>query len=92
MYGWKKATDEQTRLDLSLPFYYHTSTPQRFYEGIDVFAHAPCLLCLPKLPWWYKRLVLKAKETSIKLKGTKNILLFGRGTFSKCLRMNVSGL
>lgn len=34
MYGWRKATDELTkRLDPSLPFYYHTSTHQRFYEG-----------------------------------------------------------
>ena len=34
MYGWRKATDELTkRLDPNLPFYYHTSTHQRFYEG-----------------------------------------------------------
>ena len=34
MYGWRKATHEfMKRLDPDLPFYYHTSGNQRFYEG-----------------------------------------------------------
>ena len=33
MFGWRKAYEELTkRLDPELPFYYHTSTHQRFYE------------------------------------------------------------
>ena len=34
MYGWRKATQEFVkRLDPELPFYYHTTGNQRFYEG-----------------------------------------------------------
>ena len=34
MFGWRKAVEELTkRLDPELPFYYHTSTHHRFYEG-----------------------------------------------------------
>ena len=34
MYGWRKATHEfMKRLDPDLPFYYHTSGNQCFYEG-----------------------------------------------------------
>ena len=34
MYGWRKVCLEYAkRLDPDLPFFYHTSTHQRFYEG-----------------------------------------------------------
>lgn len=34
MVGWRKACQELTkRMDPDLPFYYHTSTHRRFYEG-----------------------------------------------------------
>ena len=34
MFGWRKAcTEFSKRLDSNLPFYYHTSHHQRFYEG-----------------------------------------------------------
>ena len=34
-YGWRKVTQEfLKRMDPSLPFYYHTSTNTRFYEGV----------------------------------------------------------
>ena len=34
MYGWRKACLELSKwLDKDLPFYYHTSTHQRFFEG-----------------------------------------------------------
>ena len=34
MFGWRKAcTEFSKRLDPELPFYYHTSHHQRFYEG-----------------------------------------------------------
>ena len=34
LFGWRKACQEfSKRLDLLLPFYYHTSQYQRFYEG-----------------------------------------------------------
>ena len=34
MYGWRKACLELSkRLDKDLPFYYHTSTHHRFFEG-----------------------------------------------------------
>ena len=33
-HAWRKACNEMTkRLDTHLPFYYHTSTHDRFYEG-----------------------------------------------------------
>ena len=43
MFGWRKATEELTkRLDPNLPFYYHTSTHRRFYEGqLPDFSEAP---------------------------------------------------
>ena len=34
-YGWRKVTHEfLKRMDPDLPFYYHTSTHTRFYEGV----------------------------------------------------------
>ena len=34
-YGWRKVTNEfLKRMDPDLPFYYHTSTHTRFYEGV----------------------------------------------------------
>ena len=42
MFGWRKAcTEFSKRLDCDLPFYYHTSQHQHFYEGemLD-FSHA----------------------------------------------------
>ena len=34
MFGWRKACEELSkRMDPQLPYYYHTSTHQRFFEG-----------------------------------------------------------
>ena len=33
-YGWRKVTEEFKTDESSLPFYYHTSTHIRFYEGL----------------------------------------------------------
>ena len=73
-YGWRKVTHEfLKRLDPDLPFYYHTSTHSRFYEG-----SMPDFDTKPRKKPKQKRIpryeILGANErVSVAVRGTKTV-------------------
>ena len=73
-YGWRKVTEEFVkRMDPELPFYYHTSSKCRFYEGLmPDFSQKPVNKKTKRLPR-FEMLGDNSSRITMSLRGNTSI-------------------